>query len=104
VALSGLHDTFMLALRRMRTDVTYNQSDLLNIYKDRLSKYKFIGSSDLTAFTDRFPREFMSEVIAAKYGAVYAEIWTNIISNREFTFKDKKVKYSVGNPMGLLSS
>lgn len=88
----------------MRSDVTYSQSDLLNIYRDRLSQYEFLGSSDLTAFTDRFPREFMSSVIEAKYGAVYAGIWTNIISNREFNFHNMKVRYSVGNPMGLLSS
>jgi hypothetical protein len=58
----------------------------------------------MTAFTDRFPREIEVEVIKAAYGAELGEVWTTIISHREFYHENGSVRYKVGNPMGLLSS
>jgi predicted transcriptional regulator len=101
VCLSGIHDTFMKGLRRLPNDVTYFQDKIPSfVHKMGSNLY----SSDMTAFTDRFPIELETEVLKQKYGSNVADMWTTLISDREFYHKNGSVRYQVGNPMGLLSS
>jgi hypothetical protein len=101
ICLSGIHDTFMKALRRLPSDVTYFQDTIPSLV---MNLGPNLYSSDMTAFTDRFPREIEVEVIKAAYGARLGEVWETIISHREFYHESGSVRYKVGNPMGLLSS
>lgn len=102
-ALSGIHHTFMYGLRRMETDCTYRQSlvpDLINNLGTNLY------STDLTDATTLFPRKWSKVVIEVKYGSELANLWEEVISNRDFHDKKSKktVRYKTGTPMGLLSS
>jgi hypothetical protein len=64
-----------------------------------------IESHDLTAATDSLPVILQREIIAQKYGEDIAYHWMNLMTNRVFTGpKYEKVRYSVGQPMGLYSS
>jgi hypothetical protein len=56
----------MTALRKLPSDVTYIQSDIPKLVKDLGSN---LYSSDMTAFTDRFPRKLEVELVKAAYGA-----------------------------------
>jgi hypothetical protein len=100
-ALSGIHRSFMLGLSRIVTDCTYNQSSTPKLIK---ALGEDLYSSDLTAFTDRFPRKWQMAVIAAKYGTEVANLWNTVIAERTFSTTSGTVKYATGNPMGLLSS
>lgn len=100
-ALSGLHDTFMKGLSKMRTDCTYRQSEIPKLISQLGDS---LYSSDLTAFTDRFPRKWQIAVISARYGNEIAQLWEQVIADRVFTSCQGEIKYVVGNPMGLLSS
>jgi hypothetical protein len=64
----------------------------------------YLYTSDMTAFTDRFPIQLETEVVSSKYGAVIGKLWKTVLTRREFYHKNGSVTYKVGNPMGLLSS
>jgi len=100
-ALSSLHNAFLKALRKLPSDVTFRQNKIPDLIKGMgLNLY----SSDMTAFTDRFPIELEIALIEAAYGAKISGLWKQIVSERTFHHPMGDVKYSCGNPMGLLSS
>jgi hypothetical protein len=101
LALTGIHKSFMHALQRMRGDVTYLQNDIPNLIKG-LGDHLY--SSDMTAFTDRFPIELEEAVVKAAYGERIAYLWKTVLTKRKFTHRKGDVEYKVGNPMGVLSS
>lgn len=101
VALSSLHDTFMSGLKKMRSDLTFRQSDLGQLVK---SLPKTLYSADMTAFTDRLPTDLCVMVIKAAYGASVGELWKTITTKRTFKSPIGDLSYECGNPMGLLSS
>jgi hypothetical protein len=101
VCLSPVHNAFMKGLQRLPTDVTYFQDKIKDFIEEMGSS---LYSSDMTAFTDRFPIELEVEVIKAKYGEQEGCDWKQLISDREFFHSRGSVTYKVGNPMGLLSS
>lgn len=61
----------MAALKRLPSDVTYRQSDIPKLVKSLGSN---LYSSDMTAFTDRFPRKLEVAVVEAAYGAVMSRL------------------------------
>jgi hypothetical protein len=101
MALESLHRAFMGALSKLPSDVTYRQNEIPNLVKG-LGPHLY--SSDMTAFTDRFPRVLEETLIEAAYGATMSRLWTQIVSNRTFHHPEGGVRYVCGNPMGLLSS
>jgi hypothetical protein len=89
-------------LSKMPCDGTFGHEVLGN----RVRKYTNIGGLycyDLTAATDRFPLEIQIAVLKPLLGDLVHE-WSDLLVNREFTFKKEKIRYAVGQPMGLLSS
>lgn len=100
-SLEALHSAFMKTLNKIQSDVTYRQSQLPVLVKE-LGKDLF--SSDMTAFTDRFPRKLEVCLIEAAYGTKISELWDQITTNRTFHHPQGGVRYECGNPMGLLSS
>lgn len=101
VALSSIHNAFMKALKHRRGDVTYKQDQIPSLVKDLGTN---LFSSDMTAFTDRFPIELETAVIESRYGATIGKLWKQVLTNREFYHPKGNVAYATGNPMGLLSS
>jgi hypothetical protein len=100
-SLQSIHASMMRALSKLPSDVTYRQSDIPKLVKGLGTN---LYSSDMTAFTDRFPRKLEVSLLSAAYGDTTGRLWEQIVSNRTFHHPKGGVKYSCGNPMGLLSS
>nr|WAY16597.1 putative RNA-dependent RNA polymerase [Rhizoctonia solani mitovirus 116] len=103
-----LHDgIFEGILRRIPQDGTFNQMSPIN----RLVQVKpgYLASFDLKSATDRIPLEPQTNLIAGVMGREYALNWGNLLTARTYWLKQPMVQsqpltYSVGQPMGALSS
>jgi len=92
----------MKGLRRIPNDVTYFQDRIPDLIKGLGPN---LYSSDMTAFTDRFPAILEEAVVSAAYGEQVGRMWRVVTTHRKFFNKNVgEVQYAVGNPMGLLSS
>jgi hypothetical protein len=87
-------------------DGTFDQDAQRRRIKRVTSSGKRIFSFDLSAATDRFPAIliawalFSCRVLSLKQ----AYYWWRVIADRKFQFSGKTISYSVGQPMGMLSS
>jgi len=101
MALRDIHEAFMAGLKNLRGDVTYRQDEIPKLIK---GLGKSVYTADMTAFTDRFPISWETEIVSAAYGLEIGNLWEHIIQKRDFWTPKGPVRYAVGNPMGLLSS
>lgn len=101
-ALKPLHDRIFSYLRRIKTDMTFNQLQSRSVLPDQGPYY----SLDLSSATDRFPVEIQKVILGEMIGKDYSEAWTRVVADYEFyvPWENRRVKYSVGQPMGLYSS
>jgi hypothetical protein len=110
--MGPLSDAIFSILRRIPMDGTFNQSSPL----DRLVKLSKDGtiaesgrcfySYDLSAATDRLPIKLQEQILATYFGNDFAEKWSLLMTDREWYFpsENRFLRYSVGQPMGALSS
>lgn len=103
-ALRPVHDLLFVVLRIIRQDMTFNQGSFL----DRVKSWGpgvTLYSVDLTAATDRFPIELIGEVLEGHFGKDFVRAWMDVMVGYPFVAPDgQRVRYSVGNPMGAMSS
>lgn len=100
VSLKSLHDGIYEALREIPEDRTFSQDPKL----DPREGHHF-HSLDLTAATDRFPRELTARLIDQVWSKNKGRAWSVLMTKEPFlTPKGDKVTYSVGQPMGAYSS
>lgn len=104
--LKPIHIWIFSLLRRIPMDGTFNQLKPLD-------KVPFgdkpIYSFDLSAATDRLPLIIQEKIISCRFGKVFAKAWASLLVDRDYKFSHplleiKSVRYSVGQPMGALSS
>jgi hypothetical protein len=101
VVLKPIHDIFLTILRRLPCDRTFTQDPFHN-WKPKGNRF---WSLDLSSATDRFPIALQEKLVSAVFdNRNFASAWREILVNREFSYGDKVVKYSVGQPMGAYSS
>jgi hypothetical protein len=108
--LAPVHQRLFHYLRKVVTDGTFDQDR----QRDRIQKVtnteRVIYSLDMTAATDRLPALFEAVVLVLTGVLTFDQslAWFLVVTNRSFVIRkgDKRrlVKYSVGQPMGLLSS
>ena len=105
--LSGLHDSVQSILKLIPQDGTMDQAAPI----DRLPKTKQLTYSfDLSSATDRLPIELQGQVLRYLFGKEVAEAWIAVLKDRDYRVKsdefklDTNLRYSVGQPMGALSS
>jgi len=105
--LKPLHDCIFAILRGVPQDGTFNQLGPLANH----TRYKYAASLDLTAATDRLWIEIQKWLIAELTGSqAYANAWAHLLTGIEYSLNSLKYglreicKYSVGQPMGALSS
>lgn len=103
-ALKNLHQGLMRILKRMQTDGTYFQGRLASVMLAKTLKGGPIYCFDLTTATDRFPVVLQQVAIGALTSDELALYWRKLLCGRGFSVKDSQVFYSVGQPMGMLSS
>jgi len=104
VILKPLHEGIFDILRDIPQDGTFDQLgpvEVLIAYV-RASGAK-VYSFDLSAATDRLPVAFQIQVLEA-LGVSWARNWAALLTGRAWVLKDKPYRYSVGQPMGALSS
>jgi hypothetical protein len=100
--LRPIHDNLLKLLTKFSQDRTYTQDPHNNWGKTYGHSF---WSLDLSAATDRFPIALQVKLLSAIYNdRTFAETWQKILVNRIFTFNDKNLCYSVGQPMGAYSS
>lgn len=106
IALSDIHNSYMYGLRRLKQDCTYSQDQIPKLIQGLGT---CLYSSDMTAFTDRFPVKLEEALVKHAFGTTVGILWKQILCDREFELPKNSanktsVTYGSGNPMGLLSS
>lgn len=104
VLLAPLHKAIFNILKRIPQDGTFDQ---LGPVHSLIAYVRASGSGvysyDLSAATDRLPVVFQVQVLTA-LGVAWAGHWAQLLTVRPWYLKSKPVFYSVGQPMGALSS
>lgn len=105
--LSPLHEVLFKILGSIPQDGTFNQLAPLR----RMMDYTEAFSLDLTAATDRLPLVIQKALLSELFkDNQLAQSWANLLTQIEYSLRNPKydanmiVKYSVGQPMGALSS
>lgn len=105
--LRPLHDIIFEILSGVAQDGTFNQMRPL---KGHSSRFNMSFSLDLTAATDRLPLIIQTALMSQLIGLDLATSWANLLTKIEYSINSmkfntyEKVKYTVGQPMGALSS
>nr|URY18743.1 RNA-dependent RNA polymerase [Erysiphe necator associated mitovirus 35] len=111
--LSPLHDFMFDLLKKIPNDGTFDQ----DLSVKRSQKKSVISgkafSFDLSAATDRLPVDLTVRILSKIFSEEFGTSWKNLMVNRDFFFSianqtnygaPESLRYSVGQPMGALSS
>lgn len=100
ITLKPLHLYLGRILKKIKQDCTFDQSNFKNSLKGSSIYY----SVDLSNATDRFPISFIELLLKAQLPTPYVDAWKDVMVGYPFDYKDEKLSYSTGNPMGAYSS
>lgn len=103
--LRPIHVHIQQILRRIREDGTFDQNAAVERAIEMSKTSKFIASYDLSAATDRLP-VLLQAVLMNLIIPGYGQVWADLLVDRDYHLPGyrKAVRYSVGQPMGALSS
>nr|UJQ92613.1 MAG: putative RNA-dependent RNA polymerase [Mitoviridae sp.] len=107
-----LHDRIFEILRLIPQDGTFDQERPLKHLSALGMKGRKLNSFDLSAATDRLPVKIQATLLSSLIGAHLANIWMILLVSREYALPERavdssgmdKVYYTVGQPMGALTS
>jgi hypothetical protein len=112
VALKPLHDYIFSLLRLIPQDATFDQQKAVDHFASQ--GHASIFSYDLKSATDLIPAQLYKEVLEPLIGRVGSDLWFKLMTDRSWLAPkdlrkagknpDMKVRYTRGQPMGLLSS
>lgn len=104
--LKPYHEYLFSILREIPQDGTFDQAGPLNKLRERLNSRpnKWVASYDLSAATDRLPIDVQVQVMSQLFNREVAEAWKTLLVDRDWWLGDRSLRYSVGQPMGALSS
>jgi hypothetical protein len=107
--LEPLHRTLFNLFKKLPNDCTHDQDRGVEYAKTLCLKYNCSFGFDLSAATDRLPISSQITILNALFGV--GNDWGNILVGRDYHISPNKygilsgsVRYSVGQPMGALSS
>lgn len=105
-ALKPIHQFLMDWLKSQPQDGTNDHAVAAKQMQEWTKTGERVWSFDLTTATDRYPVFLQKRVMIAVFGQQIADLWEDIIVNREFVTPegDSVVKFAVGQPLGALSS
>lgn len=103
--LKSLHNYLFDILRRIPQDGTFDQLGPLRPVMDYARLGHPCYSFDLSNATDRLPVALQQQVLSGLLGPSLAWSWRLLLTGRDY-FHEKagRIRYSVGQPMGCLSS
>lgn len=117
--LEPLHKWIFNWLKTLPMDGTFDQTKPLKLLQEKISKGEIapgnIYSYDLSAATDRLPIKVQRDILSLIFKEEFATAWYHIMVDRDWVLRYNKstskyidddvvVRYSVGQPMGALSS
>lgn len=93
-------------LKLIPQDGTFDQTRPIKILRDGSlkSRDRFIGSCDMSAATDRLPIKLQKAILSYRFGETFSESWAQLLIGRAYHTLTNEYRYSVGQPMGALSS
>jgi hypothetical protein len=107
-SLKGFHRWLFNQLETFKEDGTFNQDRVSEIVRGWTSPggLNQPESADLSAATDSIPIEVQGEIVSHIAGQAFSHTWMKIASDRKFKLPNSGdyINYTVGQPMGLLSS
>lgn len=102
-AFSGLHDQIFSILKRIPSDATFNQKGVTRAFINSFEgKEVSFFCYDLTSATDRLPLKLQEDILCSL--GYPGDLWANIIRKMKWSYRGVDYTYSVGQPMGALSS
>jgi hypothetical protein len=105
--LKPLHKGLMTILKKLVSDGTYSHQNVGNFAQNATKEKSFIGCTDLTAATDRFPAIIQEKLLyeLLKNDELSSALWT-LLAKRAFklSWSDEIVTYNCGQPMGAYAS
>lgn len=110
--MKPLHDKIFSILRDIPMDGTFNQlgpiNRLVSLHKSGELGNVVFYSYDLSAATDRLPIKLQSQILSVLLGETYSSLWQRLLTDRDWILRGKNsdtpYRYTVGQPMGALSS
>jgi len=121
--LKPLHDALFRVFRFIPNDSTHNQDAGFKRAQLKAIEHSCAYCYDLSSATDRLPIQLQAAVLDSLWGinpietpsfaTSFGQAWVNLLTKREYVIPVSKrmgihipssVKYSVGQPMGALSS
>lgn len=115
--LRPLHDFLFEVLRKIPNDGTFDQDASVKRSTEKFEKFGVAYSFDLSSATDRLPVDLTASILEQMVGIKgFGYAWKSLLVNRDFSFTEsinkkyfagkapKNIRYSVGQPMGGLSS
>lgn len=103
IALYPLHREIFKFLEGLPTDGTYDQLKPIKALEDNNQTYY---SYDLSAATDRLPRDLQKDVLSLFIGKTLSSTWASLVDMPFQVSKGgtEEIRYAVGQPMGAYSS
>jgi hypothetical protein len=110
--LKPLHDFLFSILKSIPNDATFDQNAAVERCFTKARKSGCSFGYDLSAATDRLPVRLQVSILSSLIGRPAARLWAELLVNRDYYLNHKKgqvmetdsFRYSVGQPMGALSS
>lgn len=107
--LKPIHDAMFTFLKTLPNDGTFDQWASVQRCVEKAKRYKVSYGYDLSAATDRLPILIQSNLLNIIFGDQIGNSWAKLLVGRRYeldTAKEgpKNFYYSVGQPMGALSS
>lgn len=106
--MKPLSDYIFSLVRTFPTDGTFNQDGplkrLLSLYREGKLHNATFYSYDLSSATDRLPMALQKQILTILFTKEFADDWASLLTDRDWYLKLVPYRYSVGQPMGALSS
>nr|UPW42091.1 MAG: putative RNA dependent RNA polymerase [Xinjiang mito-like virus 79] len=107
--LYPLHIQLFKLFKKIPNDCTHDQNKGFQLAQELSLKYNCSFGFDLSAATDRLPISSQEAILNSFYGI--GKLWSTIlverdyiISKNDYSIPQQSLRYSVGQPMGALSS
>jgi len=109
--LDPLHQSLFRLLKSFPNDGTFDQDMSFKRAQLKASKFGVTYGYDLSSATDRLPIDLQVSILSGLFSVEIAQFWKTILVERDYQvplnhygIPTGSVRYSVGQPMGALSS
>jgi hypothetical protein len=107
--LKPLHECLFDFLKSLPNDGTFDQHASVKRASEKSQKWNQSFGYDLSAATDRLPATLQRTILSNLFSEKLGQAWYELLVGRDYVLSHKKygehrVRYTVGQPMGALSS